>query len=270
MKNIKLGFSFIIVLGLFTNGCMENPPSLVESSNKDLPISKKQVREKSISISQSSYKDLPISKKQAVEVYKWLNKNFHKELVKATKDTPFSISLLSAIVAQESGYYLVKNHTMDYETNIILKNCILDATGDIHGTRKAFPINTLIFKSVYGNKLTNELIKESNRAKKFRHITSSSNYVYAGYGLFQYDLQYIKTDEKFFRNKEWYIFENIVEKVIKELSQKYKENKRNMRKTIISYNGSGKKAINYAKNVFFYNKVIEKECNNFCFNRIKY
>ena len=197
-------------------------------------------------------------KTKAIRVSNWLNKNFEKELKEATKGTPFTISLLSAIVTQESGYYLVENNRIDLiDKDTLLKNCILDASGDVDGTRKAFPRNTDEFRKKYGNKITDELINEANRARKFRGFTNPKKWVYAGYGLFQFDLQYIELGHKeFFIEKQWYSFDKILKKVIIELTEKYNED---LWEAVRKYNGSGSSAIEYANHVFTYKNIIEEK-----------
>jgi len=234
---IKKVFLIVVILNLLT-GCI----AMSKQTMSDVTISKS-------------------DKRGTIKIYNWLNKNFGKELKEATKNTPFSVSLLSAIVMQESGYYLLGNNRIDsIDIDILLKNCILDATGEVHGTRSAFPRNTDEFRRKYGDKITDELIAEANRAREFRGYKQPKQWVYAGYGLFQFDLQEIqsKQHKEFFLKKQWYSFDKILEKVMIELQEKYKKSKGDLWKSIRLYNGSGNRAIRYANLVFAYKKIIEQ------------
>ena len=77
----------------------------------------------------------------------------------------------------------------------------------------------------------------------------ASNILYKGYGIFQYDLQHIDTDKSFFSDKLWYSIDECLNRLIKELNVKLKQHPNDMPGTVRSYNGSGKRAEQYAQNV---------------------
>ena len=66
--------------------------------------------------------------------------------------------------------------------------------------------------------------------------------------MFQYDLQSVKTDEAFFRERKWYDFDECLKRVMKELASKYKAHK-DVWKAVRAYNGSGAGAARYVNNV---------------------
>ena len=74
-------------------------------------------------------------------------------------------------------------------------------------------------------------------------------WVYKGYGLFQYDLQHVKTAEDFFRNREWYSIDNCLSRVVEELDRKLTAQGGDLWKAIRAYNGSGAAAERYMQNV---------------------
>jgi hypothetical protein len=96
------------------------------------------------------------------------------------------------------------------------------------------------------------LIVEANETRLLRGFKPAS-WVYKGYGVFQYDLQYVETDEGFFRDKEWYQFTASLERAMKELVSKYKKHN-DLWKAIRAYNGSGPSATDYANNVIQFAK----------------
>jgi hypothetical protein len=190
---------------------------------------------------------LPITKVQAIKCITWMKENFSKEMKKATDGTPFSIDTLCGIACQETAYvwmsWIGKKTAAE-----ILGLCVFDASGDYPGTkRSAFPKNTAAFKAAYGAELTDMLISEANRSRKQRGL-GAAQWVYKGYGIYQYDLQHIVTDKSFFTAKKWYSYDECLKKVMSELTLKWSKYK-DMYKTIKAYNGSGPAAENYANNV---------------------
>lgn len=196
---------------------------------------------------------LPLSKQQAIKAYNWLAPNFDAIVEKNIAGTPFSKKLIYAIALQETAYKWI-NWIDKYSTEIILQRCIFDANGDFPGTsRFAFPKNKDAFKKEFGEDFTNMLIKEANLQRKMPQASypngfQPASFLYKGYGIFQYDLQFVKTDESFFREKKWYSFDECLQRVIKELSVKYSITN-NIDKAVVKYNGVGRDAENYGKNV---------------------
>jgi hypothetical protein len=190
---------------------------------------------------------LPLSKQQAIKCIKWLKTNYMQEFLGAVADTPFSIDTLCGIVCQETAnvwFNWINKKTPEE----ILSLCVFDASGDFPGTqRNAFPRNTAAFKNKYGLELTNQLIHEANISRQARGL-SPKEWIYKGYGIFQYDLQHIINDETFFSGKQWHSMHHCLVKVMKELTSKWNIH-HDMFKTIRAYNGSGARAQEYANNV---------------------
>lgn len=193
---------------------------------------------------------LPLSKTQATKAIAWMKQNFANEMIKAVQGTPFSIDVLCGIACQETASVWI-NWIDDKNVDEILGLCVFDASGDFPGTKRtAFPRNTAAFRDAYGDEFTDMLINEANRSRKERNY-SPKNWVYKGYGLYQYDLQFVKVDDAFFRDKRWYSYEHCLEKALRELTDKWKRQK-DLFKTIRAYNGSGSAAQEYANNVMIF------------------
>lgn len=162
-----------------------------------------------------------------------------------------------AIACQETAICWcrwINDHTPDE----ILARCVFDASGDANGTRLAFPKNTTAFTDKYGHALADMLIAEAN-ATRALHGWGPKQWVYAGYGIFQYDIQAILTDGNFFEQKMWYRIDACLEKVIIELKEKWHLHDGDLFNTIKAYNGSGVRAENYAKNVLQFLSWIKSE-----------
>ncbi len=192
--------------------------------------------------------DLPVTRTQCMDCTGWMKLHFEEQFVKATADTPFVPELLYAIACQETAIYWhrwVQDHTPDE----ILQHCVFDANGDVNGNRGVFPKNTAAFTAKYGQAFADMLIQEANAMRSWRGW-GPKQWVYAGYGIFQYDIQAVLDDEVFFREKQWYDIGQCLDRVIKELNSKWKAHPNDLFQTVKAYNGSGNRAENYARNVF--------------------
>jgi len=190
---------------------------------------------------------LPINREQAHRVAKWMKTNFGEEIRRATANTSFSLDIVCAIACQETAYFWVSLISR-LSTDEILARCVLDASGDVpNSSRGPFPKNTQAFRSRYGDDFTNMLIAEANQTRQLRGM-GPKNWVYKGYGIFQYDLQAVEEDEQFFREKKWYVFSECLDRLMKELNEKFAIFN-DVKKAIRAYNGSGSAAQEYANNV---------------------
>ena len=191
--------------------------------------------------------ELPLSRAKCLLTADWLETHYGEKCAAATEGTPFTKELLYAIACQETAIYFY-DWTKDYTPGEVLGRCVFDASGDANGTRKAFPKNTAEFIARYGQDVANMLIAEANKTRAMRGF-GPKQWVYAGYGLFQYDIQFIQTDEAFFTQKQWYEMDHCLSKVMKELRSKWASHPNDLFHTIKAYNGSGPRAENYANNV---------------------
>jgi hypothetical protein len=178
----------------------------------------------------------------------WLNDNFRNEITEAFNGTPFNLKHIYGIAWVESSE-LWPNLIGKYTTAEILSCCVLDGSGDVAGTtRAAFPRNAAAFRRKYSDDFTNMLIEEGNKARKVRGY-GPATILYKGYGIFQYDLQFVDNDRAFFENKLWYKFPECLLRLKKELVQRF-ATFNDVPKAIRAYNGSGAKATQYVNDVF--------------------
>ena len=190
---------------------------------------------------------LPITRDQAHKAATWMKQNFWHEMEAGVSSTVFTIDHVCAIACQETAYLWV-NWIDTMKVADVLSLCIGDASGDYPGTvRHAFPVNTAAFRDKYGDTFTKMLIDEANLSRAVRGY-SPREWVYKGYGIYQYDLQHVLTDEAFFRQKKWHAYPECLLHLMRELKQKYAVYQ-DLWKTFKAYNGSGQAATNYANNV---------------------
>ena len=212
---------------------------------------------------------LPISESAARRATRFLMENFGPELAAAGEGTVFGPEVLSGIVCQETAYFWLpiwdklKDRPEFQETpedlvDLVVARCVLDASGDYPGTsRRAYPQNGSVFRRDYGTEFASMLIGEANETRALRGY-SARNYLYKGYGIFQYDLQFVKVDESFFRDREWYDFTNCLNHCMGELKDIYART-RDKWETIRKYNGRGDRARRYRDNVKIFSRWANDE-----------
>lgn len=197
---------------------------------------------------------LPISRKQAIRLIGWIKGCFGKE-IQAAVFAPFTIDHICGIICQETGYVLI-GWIDDYTPHEILAGCVFDATGDTvdtEGERNAFPRNTSSFRAKFGDDFSNLLIEEGNKSRKMRGFKPWGK-IYKGYGIFQYDLQFVLEDEAFFRLLQWHDFRRCLDRCLGELRRTYAR-EGNIPEAIRAYNGSGPRARQYRENVLVYTEI---------------
>ncbi|HMM88924.1 peptidase S8/S53 subtilisin kexin sedolisin [Bradyrhizobium sp.] len=200
---------------------------------------------------------LPISKKSALVCAKWLMENFGDKIKNVTAGKSYKPKHLCAIVCQETAYKWIP-WIGRHSTQTIVERAVFDASGDFPGApRTAFPVNTKAFRDKYGKAFTDLLIEEANKTRRLQGWDDKP-WVYKGYGLFQYDLQHVKTAEGFFVNKEWYSFDKCLGRVIEELDSKLTAQRGNLWKAIKAYNGTGSRAEQYMQNVKAFTEYCEE------------
>lgn len=191
--------------------------------------------------------DLPISPRQAEACARWMKAQFGAKMQAVTNGTPFSAAILSAMVCQETAYFWI-SRVNSLTAAEILARCVLDASGEIpDAPRTAFPRNTAAFRNAYGQDFTDLLIAEGNATRALRGF-GPRPWVYKGYGIFQYDLQFVRSDEAYFREKHWYDIDRCLNRVMGELKEAF-ERQGELWEAIRAYNGSGPRARQYKANV---------------------
>lgn len=197
-------------------------------------------------------RELPISLPQARRATRWLMTHFGGSLRDATAGTPFSPALLCAIACQETAYFWLSLATRaddPVSPDEVVARCVLDASGDVPGTsRGAFPRNTDAFYDRYDRAFGDMLVREANATRALRGL-GPKPWIYKGYGIFQYDLQFVVEDEGYFRFRQWRDFEVCLGRVMRELTTIHRRNGGDLWETVRAYNGGGQAARNYRDNV---------------------
>lgn len=204
--------------------------------------------------------NMPLTHTEVIKAANWISKNFADKIAKAVAGSPFNINHVISIALQESAQDWLPwiDH---YSTSQILSCIISDPTGDQPGTvRNVWPQNLTVFKTKYPD-LVEMLVSEGN---KFRSMPKPNypngwqprTWLYKAWGIFQYDIQAIKWDVEFFRNKEWYSFDSCLKRLMAELNSKLVIAKGDPWLAIERYNGAGQAAKEYRQNVMQFHEWI--------------
>ena len=189
----------------------------------------------------------PLSQDQVRRAKAWLMTHFADPLRNAAATTPLDIDLICAIACQETAAKWLP--WIDSQTpEAVLARCVFDASGDYPGTnRAAFPANTAAFRARYPA-LADSLIAEANQTRALQGW-GPEQWVYKGYGIFQYDLQNIAADPAFFQDRQWYSFGQCLDRLMRQMSAKLRAANNNLADAVRRYNGGGAAAQAYAAHV---------------------
>ena len=155
------------------------------------------------------------------DAFQWFKSTFHDHISPALAGTPFSIDLIAAIAAQETGHIWGPLHDT-LPVDALLEICVGD-TLDADKGRKAFPrTRDELIAAARGQEifqLAHEvLVSMAVHVPSFAGVAKRPAKFCHGYGIFQYDLQFFKTDPDYFLNREWRRFERSLDKAIDELT----------------------------------------------------
>jgi hypothetical protein len=198
--------------------------------------------------------DMPLNQSNCKRCVNWMKQHFENKVIQAVDNTPFEKELIYAIACQETAQrwsLWIDN----FDPLVVLQRCVFDASGDFPNTsRSAFPKNKAELESQFGHEITQMLIDEANKMRAMPQPGSSNGYgpagyLYKGYGIFQYDLQFIREDRNFFVDKQWYSIDECLARAIKELKSKWSRFPNDLFHTVKAYNGGGDRAEQYALKV---------------------
>jgi hypothetical protein len=152
--------------------------------------------------------------------FRWFKDTFHLEIGAALAGTPFSLDMLAAIAAQETGHIW---GTLRDQLSLpeLLEICVGD-TLDADKGRSAFPRTKADLVAVPRGEdmfriAHDALVKMAAHVPGFTAAAGRPNKFCHGYGIFQYDLQFFKKDPDYFLEKQWRSFAASLAKCIEEL-----------------------------------------------------
>jgi hypothetical protein len=154
------------------------------------------------------------------DALRWFKQTFGQELAAAASGTPFSVDLLVAIAAQETGeiWAPLRNKLALPE---LLAVCVGD-TLDADKGRVAFPkTRAHLVAQPRGEemfRLAHEaLVSMAKHVPGYAKVAKLPHKFCHGYGIFQYDLQFFLTDPDYFLQGRWREFRFTLGKCLDEL-----------------------------------------------------
>jgi hypothetical protein len=191
---------------------------------------------------------LPLTEAQSRKATRWLAAHFGESMRRAVVGTPFGIGLLCGIACKETASIWLTFIDRGLTPGEVLGRAIGDASGDVPNTsRSVFPRDTFMFRRAFGDDFADMLIAEANASRALRNM-GPKPWVYKGYGIFQYDLQHVREDKAFFKDKQWYALDECLERVMGELKRKL-QHTGELWAAVKAYNGSGPRADVYRDDV---------------------
>jgi hypothetical protein len=152
---------------------------------------------------------------------KWFKSNFATDIIPALAGTPLSFDLICAIAFQESGELWSKLR-LHLPREEILRLSVGDTLDEPN--RSAFPKSKAELVEIEGGAemfdLAHQLLGEMAEAtgiEAYQRVARRPHKFVHGYGIFQYDLQFFKTDPDFFLEQRWKNIDACVGKMVGEL-----------------------------------------------------
>jgi hypothetical protein len=153
----------------------------------------------------------------------WFKREFHAPIAKATAGTPFDLSMLCAIACQETGYIWSVLRKKGMATAAILKLCVGDTLDSDKG-RSAFPktkADLVAWKdgqAMFG--IAHQgLVDMAVHIPGYSGVAARPAKFCHGFGIFQYDLQFFKTDPDHFLQRRYAEFGPSLAKCLTELKR---------------------------------------------------
>jgi len=159
------------------------------------------------------------------DAIRWFKTQFETKIQTAVAGTPFSVDMLTAIACQETGLTWNALRKQGLPTAQILALCVGD-TIDAPG-RAAFPTNKAALLAEPNGQAMFDLARQAlvdmaAHIPSYQPSAAKPNKFCHGFGIFQYDLQFFKTDPQYFLQKRYADFDASLAKAIGELQAKLK------------------------------------------------
>lgn len=152
---------------------------------------------------------------------KWFKENFQARIEIAIQDTPFTLDLLTALACQETGEVWPILRRQNLSVDRILELSVGDTLDAAQG-RSAFPRNKSELIAVSRGQEMFDIARQglvdmAAFVESYRGAASKPNKFCHGFGIFQFDLQFFKTEPDYFLEQRYADFEACLQKCLGEL-----------------------------------------------------
>ena len=157
---------------------------------------------------------------------RWFKTNFQDKINAAIAGTPFTLDLMTALACQETGEIWPILRKTDLSLDRILELCVGDTIDAPN--RSAFPRDKAALLSVdQGQEMFDiarqALVEMAEFIDSYKGAASKANKFCHGYGMFQFDLQFFKTEPDYFLEKRYAKFDETLGKALTELESARKK-----------------------------------------------
>jgi peptidoglycan hydrolase-like protein with peptidoglycan-binding domain len=184
---------------------------------------------------------------------RWFKEQFHTEIESAVSGTPFDLDMLTALACQETGeIWPILRKKPELTVAQIVELCVGDTLDSDRG-RRAFPkTKAELVAAPNGQAMfriaRKALVDMAAHIRSYRAAARNPTKFVHGFGVWQYDLQFFKTDPQYFLEKRYALFGETLKKALEELRDALKKrgfrnkpslNDREMAEVAIVYNTGG-------------------------------
>ncbi len=172
---------------------------------------------------------------------RWFKEQFADEIAAAVKGTPLTVDMITAIACEETGYIWSRLRKKGMSVDEILSLCVgdtLDANSKY--PRRAFPrTKSALLKKPRGREMfeiaRDALVRMAKHVPGYAGAASKPDKFCRGFGLFQRDLQFFKTDPDYFLEKKYTVFAETLNQCLGELRRGLKKLGLKNRKSLSNY-----------------------------------
>ena len=153
----------------------------------------------------------------------WFKSQFQPQIEAAIAGTPLSVDMITAFACQETGEIWPALRRQGLPTSRILELCVGDTIdASATGGRRAFPKNKAeLLAAPDGDRMfaiaRQALVDMAEQIPGYRGAAARPDKFCHGYGIFQLDLQFFKTEPEYFLDKRYADFDAALAKCIGEL-----------------------------------------------------
>ena len=154
----------------------------------------------------------------------WFKSQFQPAIEKAIAGTPFGVDMIAAFACQETGEIWPALRRQGLPTSRILELCVGDTidASPTGGGRRAFPKNKAeLLQAPQGERMfaiaRQGLVDMASYIPAYRGAASRPDKFCHGFGIFQLDLQFFKSDPDYFLTRRYADFDAALGRCVGEL-----------------------------------------------------
>ena len=154
----------------------------------------------------------------------WFKSQFQPQIEAAIAGTPFSVDMITAVACQETGGIWPRLRRQGLPTSRILELCVGDTidASPTGGGRRAFPQNKAeLLQAAAGRSDVRDRAPGPDRHgglhPGYRGAAARPDKFCHGFGIFQLDLQFFKTDPDYFLSRRYADFDAALARCVGEL-----------------------------------------------------